>query len=400
MKKFFLLLLIGLFSCSLRESLNQDFSPREDGGGEAEGGTAEAPAGAAEAPRTAYLTLLAAGDNLYHNVMIRPGPEGGYDFTGNYSEIKFLIKAADIAFVNQETLLGGEEYGFSGYPRFNSPRETGDALRAAGFDVINHATNHIMDKGEGAVFTTMAYWDSIPGIRYLGIYKSQAERRTKRVIIKKNGIKTGFLAYTYGTNGLAVPRDKPYLVSLINDAVMEKEIRALRPFCDFLVVSMHWGQEYQHTISREQERLSHLLAGLGVDLIIGHHPHVVQRYSYLKRPGGGRTLCFYSLGNFLSAQDSSATQLGALAYVRLKKTGPVLSIEEEGIIPTVNHYENNYSRFRVYPLFRYTEELAKKHLLRLAGKEISVSWFTALAENVFSGKNILLENPFIRNDQP
>jgi poly-gamma-glutamate synthesis protein (capsule biosynthesis protein) len=405
-KSFFIVLLLSIFLCLLRESVNQDLSVQGHDNEEEADNTAPIEKTAAEleetneTPQAAYLTLMAAGDNLYHNVMIRPPvPEpAAYDFTGHYAEIKPLIEPADIAFINQETVLGGETYGFSGYPRFNTPQEVGAALRAAGFDVVNHATNHIMDKGEGAVLATMAYWDSIPGIHYLGIYKSQAERDTKKTIIEKNGIKIGFLAYTYGTNGLAVPKDKPYLVSLTNDAIMEKEIKALRPLCDFLVVSMHWGQEYQHTISGEQERLSLFLAGLDVDLIIGHHPHVVQRYSYLERPGGGKTLCFYSLGNFLSAQTSGATQLGALVYVRIKKTGAVLSIEEEGVIPTVNHYEKNYTGFRVYPLFLYTEELAEKHLLRLAGKEISVPWFTTLAENTFIQGNILIKSPFSKDD--
>lgn len=352
-----------------------------------------------EAPRAAYLTLVAAGDNLFHNVLIRPNPEtGAYDFTGYYSEIKPFIEPADIAFINQETLLAGAVYGFSGYPRFNTPREAGAALVDTGFDVVNHATNHIMDKGEGAVFATMDYWDSIPHIQYLGIYRSQENRNSKKVIVEKNGVTAGFLAYTYGTNGLAVPKDKPYLVSLINETVMETEIKTLRPLCDFLVVSMHWGQEYQHTISGEQERLGLFLAGLDVDLIIGHHPHVVQRYSYLEQPDGGKTLCFYSLGNFLSGQDTSATQLGALAYVRIKKLNTVVSIEEEGIIPTVNHYEQNYTRFRVYPLSRYNEDLAKKHLLRLAGKDIGIPWFSALVENVFPQGNILQKNPFTRDN--
>jgi poly-gamma-glutamate synthesis protein (capsule biosynthesis protein) len=349
----------------------------------------------AEVPKAAYLTLTAAGDNLFHNVLIRPNPETGvYDFTGYYAEIKSFIEPADIAFVNQETLLAGAVYGFSGYPRFNTPQEAGTALVDAGFDVINHATNHIMDKGEGAVFTTMDYWDSIPQVQYLGIHRSQESRNSKKVIIEKNGIKVGFLAYTYGTNGLALPKDKPYLVSLINEASMETEIKALRPLCDFLVVSMHWGQEYQHTISKEQERLGLFLAGLDVDLIIGHHPHVVQRYSYLEQPDGGKTLCFYSLGNFLSAQETSPTQLGVLAYVRIKKLDTFLSIEEGGIIPTVNHYEQDYSGFRVYPLSRYDEDLAKKHLLRLRGKDISIPWFTALIESVFPQGNVLLKNPF------
>jgi poly-gamma-glutamate synthesis protein (capsule biosynthesis protein) len=348
-----------------------------------------------EAPRALYLTLIAAGDNLFHDVMIRPDSKTGtYDFTGHYAEIKPFIEPADIAFINQETLLGGAVYGFSGYPRFNSPQELGAALTAAGFDVVNHATNHIMDKGEGAVLATMDYWDSIPQIQYLGIHRSQERRDSKKVIIEKNGIKTGFLAYTYGTNGLPVPKDKPYLVSLINEALMKTEIESLRPLCDFLVVSMHWGQEYQHTISREQERLGLFLAGLDVDLIIGHHPHVLQPYSYLEQPDGGRTLCFYSLGNFLSAQEASATQLGALAYVRIKKLDTALSIEEEGIIPTVNHYEQNYTGFRVYPLSLYSEDLAKKHLLRLAGKDINIPWFTTLIKTIFPQGNILLKNPF------
>jgi poly-gamma-glutamate synthesis protein (capsule biosynthesis protein) len=419
------LLVSGIFSCSLGESVNRQIFALEPDQRTGET-AAEIPAAGddgapgkntavgeenwsengvvddtpvEEAPRALYLTVVAAGDNLFHNVLIRPNPEtGAYDFTGYYTEIKSFIEPADIAFINQETLLAGPVYGFSGYPRFNTPQEAGAALVDAGFDVVNHATNHIMDKGEGAVLATMDYWDSLPQVQYLGIHRSQEGRDNKKVIIEKNGIKIGFLAYTYGTNGLPVPKDKPYLVSLIDEALMEKEIGALRPLCDFLVVSMHWGQEYRHTISGEQERLGLFLAGLDVDLIIGHHPHVVQPYSYLEQPDGGRTLCFYSLGNFLSAQETSATQLGVLAYIRIKKSGAVLSIEEEGIIPTVNHYEQNYTGFRVYPLSLYNEELAKKHLLRLAGKDVNVPWFTTLIENTFPQGNILLKNPFTGDD--
>jgi poly-gamma-glutamate synthesis protein (capsule biosynthesis protein) len=405
-------LLFSMLSCSLRESVIsgpaapaysfEKITVENTAAGEAGIAADKVPEDktAEGSPKAVYLTLVAAGDNLFHDVMIRPHPEtGAYDFTGYYAEIKPFIEPADIAFINQETLLGGPVYGFSGYPRFNTPQEAGAALAGAGFDVVNHATNHIMDKGEGAVFATMDYWDSIPHIRYLGIHRSQEERDNKKTIIEKNGVKVGFLAYTYGTNGLALPKDKPYLVSLINETAMETEIKALRPLCDFLVVSMHWGQEYQHAISKEQERLGLFLAGLDVDLIIGHHPHVVQRYSYLEQPDGGRALCFYSLGNFLSAQEADATQLGALAYVRIKKTEAVLSIEEEGIIPTVNHYEQNHTGFRVYPLSFYNEDLAKKHLLRLAGKDISVPWLTGLAKNVFPQENILLlKNPFTRDN--
>jgi poly-gamma-glutamate synthesis protein (capsule biosynthesis protein) len=346
-----------------------------------------------------YLTLAAAGDNLLHEFMIRPDPTTGtYNFTAYYDEIKSLIEPADIAFINQETLLAGEQYGFSGYPRFNTPQEAGTALAALGFDVVNHATNHIMDKGEGAVFATMDFWETMPGIPHLGIYRSREDRETKKVIIEKNNITVGFLAYTYGTNGIPVPRDKPYLVSLIDEKIMEKEIAALRPLCDFLVVSMHWGEEYRLRPTGEQERLARFLAGLEVDLILGHHPHVVEPAVYLDRPGGGKTLCFYSLGNFLSGQQTNITQLGALAYVRIKKFNHQVEIDRAGIIPLVNHYEQGLTRFRVYPLSGYTETLAEKHLLRLRGREFSVSWLQTQAEQVFGVENILSENPFTADD--
>ncbi|MDR1240029.1 MAG: CapA family protein [Treponema sp.] len=345
--------------------------------------------------RPGSLTLLAAGDNLLHEFMIRrDGKTRAYSFDEYYGEIKPLIEAADIAFINQETLLAGEAFGFSGYPQFNTPQEAGAALAAAGFDVVNHATNHIMDKGERAVFSTMDFWDARPGIAYLGIHRSQEARGAKKVIIEKNNITVGFLAYTYGTNGIPVPRDKPYLVSLIDEPVMEKEIAALRPLCDFLVVSMHWGEEYRESVTKEQQRLARFLAARNVDLILGHHPHVLEPYEYLDRPGGGRTLCFYSLGNFLSGQQTNITQLGALAYVRIKKINNVVEIDAEGIIPVVNHYEQGLTRFRVYPLYRYTEALAEKHLLRLRGQEFSLRWLHSQVERVTGKGNRFTANPF------
>jgi poly-gamma-glutamate synthesis protein (capsule biosynthesis protein) len=370
-----------LFSCSLNTLTQKD----------------EAPIPAAEV-RPDYLVLAAVGDNLLHEFMIRRDSlTGTYDFDAYYTEVKSLIEAADIAFVNQETLLAGESYGFSGYPRFNTPPEAGTALAALGFDVVNQATNHIMDKGEGAVFATMDFWDALPGVQYLGVYRSQEERDTKKVIIEKNNITVGFLAYTYGTNGIPVPRDKPYLVSLIDEKIMEKEITALRPLCDILVVSMHWGEEYRHQPTGEQERLARFLAGLEVDLIIGHHPHVLEPSVYLDRPGGGKTLCFYSLGNFLSGQQSSQTQLGGLAWVRIKKSSGGVSIDKAGIVPLVNHYEAGPAGFRVYPLYKYRESLAEKHLLRLRGRELSVPWLTGMAAQIM-GDGILSENPFEKND--
>jgi poly-gamma-glutamate synthesis protein (capsule biosynthesis protein) len=373
--------LIFLFSCSPNTLVRKDEAPKQE----------------AETPPD-YLVLAAAGDNLLHEFMLRRNSQtGAYDFDAYYQEVKSLIEPADIAFVNQETLLA-RTYGFSGYPRFNTPPEAGAALAALGFDVVNHATNHIMDKGEGAVFATMDFWDAVPGLHYLGIYRSREEREAKKVIIEKNNITVGFLAYTYGTNGIPVPRDKPYLVSLIDEKIMEKEIAALRPLCDFLAVSIHWGEEYRLRPTAEQERLARFLADLEVDLIIGHHPHVLEPYVYLDRPGGGKTLCFYSLGNFLSGQKRSETQLGGLAWVRIKKSNGGVDIDDAGVVPLVNHYEAGPAGFRVYPLYNYPETLAEKHLLRLWGREFSVPWLAGMAEQILGEGNILSENPFEKND--
>ncbi|MDR0496579.1 MAG: CapA family protein [Treponema sp.] len=342
-----------------------------------------------------YITIVAVGDNLIHEQILRASNENGaYSFESIYDNIKSYILPADIAFINQETLLGGEEFGFSGYPQFNTPQTMGDAIMAAGFNVVNHANNHTMDKGEKAVFATMDFWDTNPRITVLGIHRSE-EQRSNPKLVKINNITLGFLSYTYGTNGIPVPRDKPYLVSLINREIMAKEIDALRPLCDFLVVSMHWGEEYQHNYSKNQESLAAFLAEQNVDLVIGHHPHVLQPIEYIARPDGKLMLCFYSLGNFFSAQTWNQTLLGAMAYVKIEKnkTQPAnIVITEAGAIPLVTHYENNYTGFKVYPLDSYTEELKQKHRNR-ERNGLTIDYFTGLAAEILKDKEIR-GNPF------
>ena len=343
-------------------------------------------------PEPNFLTIIAAGDNLYHIVMIRDGEDGDYE--NAYTEIRPLVEKADIAFINQETVLGGKDFGFSGYPQFNSPQALGRAIAAVGFNVVNQANNHTMDKGEKAVFATMDFWDTIPEITVLGIHRSEEQRALPR-LIEKNNITLGFLSYTYGTNGIPVPKDKPYLVSLINTEIMKKEIEAVRPLCDFLVVSMHWGEEYQHNYNKTQENLAAFLAEHGVDLVIGHHPHFVQPVEYIQRPDGKFMLCFYSLGNFLSAQTQTGTLLGAMAYVKLKsENGTEIEITEAGAIPVVTHYERDFQGMKVYPLYEYSEELTEKHRINRDKKELTMDYLNNLSSIIFGDKEIK-QNPFM-----
>jgi poly-gamma-glutamate synthesis protein (capsule biosynthesis protein) len=320
-------------------------------------------------PSPSSIELVAVGDNLIHiqivnSSLVSPsvamGGKSVYDFSPIYQYIKEDIEKADIAFLNQETLFAGKAFGISGYPQFNAPLELGETIIGLGFDVVNHATNHIMDKGEAAVRATIGYWEERPGIAYLGIHAS-AEARKVPVIVEKHGIKLGFLSYTYGTNGLPVPRAAPYLVSLIDTDIMAQEIDALRPLCDYLIVSMHWGDEYDHTPTKRQEELAAFLAGHRVDLVLGHHPHVLQEMRQIKRPDGGEMLVYFSLGNFVSAQNRLATLLGGMARIRLVKEDGKTRWEAASLLPIVTHYERGYTGFRVYRFEDYTDDLAARH---------------------------------------
>jgi hypothetical protein len=351
------------------------------------------------APQAHYLTIVAAGDNLLHDPIIRAGfVNGAYNFDSMYDKIRGYILPADIAFINQETVLVNKNIGYSGYPRFGSPREIGDAIAAAGFNIVNHATNHIMDKGEAGVLSSMNFWDSYKDIHYLGIHRSEEDRTKRQVIVSKNNFKVGFLSYTYGTNGIPLPKGKSWLVSMIEQEKMAADIKRLRPLCDYLVVSMHWGEEYRLSRSREQEKLAVFLAEQQVDLVIGHHPHVLEPLVIVKREDGGSMPVFYSLGNFLSAHVTPVkeTLLGGLMYVKLKKKEETISVEKIGLIPVITHYDANLSDFSVYPLHEYTEEMAAKHWNRRRGdNNLTVSYFKRLAVDLF-GTSLILKNPFSR----
>jgi poly-gamma-glutamate synthesis protein (capsule biosynthesis protein) len=352
--------------------------------------------GTSTAPQADYLTIIAAGDNLIHSPIIKAGYVNGvYNFDSVYDKIRGYILPADIAFVNQETVLVDKDLGYTGYPLFGSPREVGTALAAAGFDIVNHATNHIMDKGEAGILSSMDFWDSHEGIHYLGIHRSEEERANRRIIISKNNFKVGFLSYTYGTNGINLPKGKSWLVSLIEQEKIAADIKALRPLCDYLVVSMHWGDEYKLNYNKEQEKLAAFLAEQQVDLVIGHHPHVLEPLALIKRSDGGSMPVYYSLGNFLSAHATPIkdTLLGGLMYVKLKKIDNEISVEKIGLIPLITHYNANLSGFNVYPLHEYTEDMAARHWNRIKGdSEMTSAYFMTIASEMF-GPALILENP-------
>jgi poly-gamma-glutamate synthesis protein (capsule biosynthesis protein) len=369
--KFFLLLLpvLMLFGCGTPKALEQK-------------------AQIVEVPERDSLTLLAAGDNLFHDTLLASClGKDGYDFTPVYGEVKSIVQSADIAFINQETVMAGEQFGYSGYPRFNTPRDIAKVLWETGFTLVNHANNHALDMGEAGLLATLDVWNAIPGLSCIGIRRSPEES----LVIAKNNIRLGFLTYTSGTNGIPLPKDKPWLVPLARQEAMKKEIAALRPLCDILVVSMHWGDEYNAEPGAEQLNLAAFLAEQNVDLVIGHHPHVLQRFETLPRPDGKKMFCFYSLGNFISHQRRKETIFGAFMYVKIEKTGKETVISDSALIPVVSHFDRDLGDTKVIPLYSYSDELLEKHWIRMRDKELTMEYFYSVIKSL--GSKIIMRDP-------
>ena len=243
------------------------------------------------------ITLVMVGDILLHTPVAESGKkeDGSYDFGAVFSEMREEISSADLALVNQEVILGGEELGVSGYPAFNAPYELGDALVEAGFDVVLHATNHALDKGKKGIVNCLAFWQKeYPDIAVLGIHGSEAEQE-EIYVYEQDGIRLAILNYTYGTNGIALPQDMPYAVDLLERERVEADLQRAQEVADFVVVCPHWGTEYVLEETAEQEQWAAFFADNGADLILGTHPHVIEPVEW-----EGAALVYYSLGNFVN----------------------------------------------------------------------------------------------------
>ncbi len=310
------------------------------------------------------VTLLAVGDNLIHIEVVQSGmqEDGSLNYDHLYSRLKDDITTADIAVVNQETILGGDDFAYSGYPNFNSPTQIGDALIEAGFDVILHATNHTMDKGLKGVENTFAYWRSRPGIHVLGINESQ-DASNEITVIEKNGIKLAMLNYTYSLNGYSLPKKMPYLVNLLDKEKMAQDIQKAEEIADFTIVFPHWGSEYVYEATAMQKDLTKFFYQHGVDLVIGTHPHVIEPVEWIETNPDHRMLVYYSLGNFMSYQKEAPRMLGGMAEVTIHKNEDGAYISNASITPIVTHYEHGPRDFHygIYKLADYTPTLAQVH---------------------------------------
>lgn len=294
------------------------------------------------------LQMVMVGDALIHGAVYDDAYQNGvYDFKPMIDLIKPLVEPFDLAFYNQEAILGGKEIGVSSYPRFNSPYEVGEAMIDAGFNIVSLANNHTLDRGELAINNSLTYWKSKPEVLTAGSYASLEERNSVQ-IKTKNGISYALLSYTVGTNGLNPPEGKDYLVNRYDELKIKEDVERLRSSVDVLTVSMHWGSEYTHLPTTIQQQQAEYIASLGVDIIIGHHPHVIEPITKI-----GKTIVIYSLGNFISAQIGIERLVGLMTSLTITKT--VEGSNQSVIIDNLNnellytHYDSNLHNFKVIP---------------------------------------------------
>lgn len=296
------------------------------------------------------LSLIMVGDALIHGAVYADAKTGAnkYNFLPMFTEVRDVFKGYDLAFYNQETVLGGSEIGISTYPRFNSPYEVGDAFLDMGFNLVSLATNHTLDRGFKAIENSRKYWNTKKdSVIAAGSYATQEEK--DEVIVKeKNGIKYGLLAYTTLTNGLVRDKGKEYSLNVFDKELVKKDVEKLKEKADLIIVSMHWGVEYSHSVSAEQKEIAKYLSDLGVNVVIGTHPHVVEPVEFV-----GNTLVVYSLGNFISAQIGVEKLTGLVVDVNISKTTiddkVYINVEEPRADLVYTCKAKQCGHFKVYP---------------------------------------------------
>lgn len=325
------------------------------------------------------ISLMAVGDNLMHLGIVYTGyrNDGTWDFSFLFKGIADFLEAAQIKIINQETIFGGNERGFSGFPHFNSPQEVGDGIANAGFNVVLHASNHSADQGLAGLQHCASFWKKYPEVLVTGIHEDVVDTH-EIPILTIEGVRFAILNYTYGPNMEVIPEEiRGHLDMLCSwnretgqldftnlDAQVLEDIKKADEIADVVIVFPHWGAEYVTNVTYYQEKFATQMTEAGADLIIGTHPHVIQPVQWVESENGNRALCYYSLGNYVSTQKEALAMLEAMAWVTftVKEDGVVISEEKTGAIPMVCHYKCSPVRLeQVYLLENYTEEKAAAH---------------------------------------
>ena len=326
------------------------------------------------------FNLTAIGDIMCHNTQYIDAYNsntGEYDFSYVFDDINHYIKNSNITVANLETTFAGEDKGYSNYPRFNTPDALAYNLKKLGVDVISTAGNHSLDYGFDGLSRTIDILNSAD-ISHVGTYKTQEERDT--IVFKYvKGIKIAFINYAYGTNGITLPSDKAFCINLIDKALIKKDIEnAKSQNADMIVASVHWGTEYSTIPNDTQNELADFLFQNGINIILGTHPHVLQKME--KRTvtlEDGTTqdgFIIYSLGNFISDQNAKNTRTSIILDLKITKHADnSISIDEV-----------NYT-----PIYMYKNSSASSKKMKLLDINKTISLYengtdTSIGENMYT----------------
>lgn len=311
------------------------------------------------------ITFAAAGDIIVHTnvykyaAQLAQGSSYEYDFKPMMANIKDIISSADIAFVNQESPCAGKDRGYSGYPMFNTPDEIAEAVVDCGFDVVNIANNHMLDKGVSGHIRNVEFWNS-KDVTLIGGFLNKEDYENIR-IIEKNGTKIAFLAYTYSTNGISLPSSAEIVIPYENYDEIDRQTKLARKMADIVIVSMHWGHEDWFSPSDNQKSLADMMTENGVDVIIGTHPHVLQPVEWKTSDDGHKTLVIYSLGNLISTMMYSRNMLGSICTFTILETNGEYSITDVQMIPTMTYYKSGFASPTVYLYRDFDDDMLSKH---------------------------------------
>lgn len=335
------------------------------------------------------VSFLACPDNIIHpsvfiDAINRAAEKNGktpsysslktaeYDFAPIYENVAEDIAKADISFVNVETMIGGNKNGISGFPTFNTPEAAGETLWNLGFDIFNVAHNHMLDSGNDKYLINCNDFFAKKGGTVIGFYENEAAT-DNITIVEKEGIKIAFLTYTYGTNGINLPAGSKTYIPYFNEALIKKQVALAKEQADLIIVSAHWGNEDTYQPNSYQRTYAQQLIDLGVDVILGMHPHVIQPMKWMDNGDGGKTLLVYSLGNFISGMQDGFNMLGGTLGFDIIKDADSGKVSINNVVfnPIVTHYtkpgrgaistDTGYRNFKIYYVEDYTEELAAKH---------------------------------------
>lgn len=321
------------------------------------------------------IHVSAAGDNLIHYSVYKNAEAyavngENYNFAPLYENVRSIIEGADVAILNQETVISQSNAvtgACGGVLTFNSPPEVADAVIDLGFDVFTMANNHVLDMGASGLEESINFWNEkakTNDITVLGAYLNQADADTIRVR-DVNGVKVAFLAYAEHLNGFSIPQDSSLRVIMNSEEdVIERQIKEAQELADAVIVSAHWGVEDTNIVSQDRKDLAKKMVDWGADVILGCHTHTAETMEWITRDDGTQGFVFYSMGNFICAQTDNFNLVGEIADFDIVIDGATndARIENVGAIPTIVHYDDgNFSNMRIYPYNMYTPELAASH---------------------------------------